>query len=177
MSISALSTGDLSYWEQLAAAALNKTGNSGEKILSDFVLADGNGAEAAKETTAAASDAVADKSVSREELEAALQLAANLARLQLGLNQKEDQPGAEGLTAASASAAGAAPSGGQQVFDSLDTNQDGVVSNEELTAFLKTSQDKGEQAGSGRAVTKLQAAISAYNAQTLTGVGGFDLAA
>jgi hypothetical protein len=178
MSISALSTGDLSYWEQLAAAALNKTGNSGEKISSDFVLADSSAAEPAEE--AAAGAVVADKSVSLEELEAALQRAADLARLQLGLNQEEDQPGTEELTAAPASGAsgGAAASGGQQVFDSLDANRDGVVSHEELAAFLKTSQEQGEQADSGRAVTKLQAAISAYNAQALIGGGGIlDLAA
>jgi hypothetical protein len=111
-------------------------------------------------------------------LEAALQRAADLTRLQLGLGQEESQPGAEELTAASA--AGADPSGGaeQRIFDSLDANQDGVVANEKLAAFLKTVQDRGERADSNRAITKLQTAISAYNAQyTLAGGGSLDLAA
>ena len=146
MSITALSTADsASYWEEffnLSNPAKNR--QSGELSTSLFseLDADSDGKVSRKESglsqqTFDALDTDQDGSVSPEELEKALQLlqqAAMLTRMKLGGELPQS-----GSSEATGGAGQAVSESGavQSVFDSMDANQDGMVSAGEMAAALE----------------------------------------
>jgi Ca2+-binding EF-hand superfamily protein len=158
MNINAISDNS-SYWEELNGLASARNARSAQGLASQLFQdldLDQNKEVSLQESGLDQSlfsslDRDGSGTVSIAELEAALESSAMFARMQadgVGLPsppQQDQKPGAQDLLAAilnggqaeeAAVAAGeeAAASGGSEEYDELDTNEDGVVSAEELRA-------------------------------------------
>ncbi|MDR2051192.1 MAG: EF-hand domain-containing protein [Deltaproteobacteria bacterium] len=154
MSISALSSADSSYWEEILRASATtkeakKTENSSSLAETLFSNLDADGSEGISleesgldQETYDALDTDKDGSVSLAELENALELqrSALLTRTKIAGGEEQALPFSESDEDGSGGASQAGAESSQSVFDSMDTNQDGVVSAEELAAALAQQQ-------------------------------------
>jgi Ca2+-binding EF-hand superfamily protein len=188
MSISSVSaSGAVFSWEEILAQAKEKKAEAGDALADLFSALAGSGEggaglqeSASNEEAFAALDANGDGVVSLDELMDALELQRKALMTLMSLGESENAAassasGAEGATQARATPEEA--SGGanaQSTFDPMDTNQDGVVSPEELYAALQQQASLAGGGGAGKGIGEkiaesiLSLASQAYGALSKT---------
>jgi Ca2+-binding EF-hand superfamily protein len=163
MSISSVSaSGAVFSWEEILSQAKEKKAEQGDALADLFSTLAGGGKggadlqeSASNEEAFAALDANRDGVVSLDELMDALELQRKALMTRMSLDESENAAassasGAEGATQARTTleeALGGANA--QSTFDPMDTNQDGVVSPEELYAALQQQASLAGDSGSG----------------------------